>query len=338
MGRGSSKDQTGIDPRRRGATDGGEAGSGGVAASGEVVEATAITDLGQSELAAPDQMIESKRGIEYRWKVGEPGEDGYQQYAVLSVSHTRAGRRMYYPETNSPAMIVARLSAQDVSQDPSFPQLTRTRFNMSDPRQELLMKVAADRFSKKELAAVAEEALGRVTGDENAFRSEAEYRPDAAVVPEVRINEGDDLGGGDGPPPGSPPVPPRDPDDTTYSQPDRRFRGPAYNYLRKSDKLPTYEQIADEGDPICRVKLFSPSGRYTYYVAAATNYEGQTSPTLTGYVLSPLGPDADEWGDAPIGEMANVKGPFGLPIERDIHFKPMRLSEIQQALADGKHV
>jgi len=60
----------------------------------------------------------------------------------------------------------------------------------------------------------------------------------------------------------------------TYSQPDHRFKGPAYNYIRASDQLPSYEQIADVRDPLCKVKLFLAASRFTYYVAAVTDYDG----------------------------------------------------------------
>lgn len=110
-----------------------------------------------------------------------------------------------------------------------------------------------------------------------------------------------------------------------YSQPDPRFRGEAYEYLRAEDQLPTFEQLNEE-DPLCRVKLFAPVGRYTYYVAAATLYEGIEGPVLTGYCISPLGPECDEWGDQDIASIA--RAPFPLPIERDIHWEPKRLSQI----------
>jgi hypothetical protein len=46
------------------------------------------------------------------------------------------------------------------------------------------------------------------------------------------------------------------------------FTGAAYEYLRADDALPSYREIADEQDPLCRVKLFQPGSRFTYYVCA----------------------------------------------------------------------
>lgn len=320
MGRGSVNDHKGPSALSRLRGEGGSGGGGTPIGSGAPV----------FDLANPDQIVEKDRGIEYRWNVGEPAEDGTQQVAMLSVSHHRAGPRRYYTDTNSPAVLVARLFSEEIS--PGYQDgFSFVKISMSDPRNETLLKAPADRFSKKELAAFAEEARARLTGNENVFRALEDLDPDATITPEIRVNGGPDLGG----PPEPPPE--RDPNDRTYSQPNQQFRGPAYDYLRESDKLPTYDEIAEDDDPLCKVKLFSPSGRYTYYVAAATNYDGVDSPVLTGYCLSPLGPDADEWGDQDIGSISESSpGPFGLPIERDIHFKPMRLSEIMKAKEEGR--
>jgi hypothetical protein len=111
------------------------------------------------------------------------------------------------------------------------------------------------------------------------------------------------------------------------------FAGAAYDYLRADDALPSYREIAAEQDPLCRVKLFQPGSRWTYYVCAAAKYEGIDGPVLTGYCVSPLGPDCDEFGDqALLAEIARVRL-RGLPPERDLHFEPMRLSEVKAHVA-----
>lgn len=114
-----------------------------------------------------------------------------------------------------------------------------------------------------------------------------------------------------------------------YSNP---FSGkPAYKYLRASDKLPTYDELlkdlepsADPDDIVCKVKLFHPMSRMTYYVYAATDYSGQI--ILSGFMVSPLGPDCDEEGDVDIEELANLRP---LPVERDLHWKPKKFSDIR---------
>lgn len=119
----------------------------------------------------------------------------------------------------------------------------------------------------------------------------------------------------------------------SYRQPDVRFRRDAYEYVRVGDGLPSYEQIAKDDDPLCRVKLFLPGSRFTYYACALTDYEGTL--VLSGYVFSPLEPDFDAFEDASIAEIAAVRV-NGLPVERDLHFEPLRLSALAAELKAGR--
>jgi hypothetical protein len=116
-----------------------------------------------------------------------------------------------------------------------------------------------------------------------------------------------------------------------FTQPDRRFRGPAYRYVRAADRLPTLAELGSEADPICRVKLFLPSGRWTYYIAAVTRYDEQV--VMTGLCLSGLGSDCDEWGDESLDAVAATRV-LGLPPERDLHFRPMRRSQLTEQLRE----
>jgi hypothetical protein len=111
-----------------------------------------------------------------------------------------------------------------------------------------------------------------------------------------------------------------------FTQPDARFRGPAYEYVREADALPSIDELADD-DPLCKVKLFLAGSRWTYFVAAVTRYDEQT--VMTGYCVSPLGPDCDEWGDESLDRVAALRV-LGIPPERDLHYEPTRLSEIRR--------
>jgi hypothetical protein len=59
---------------------------------------------------------------------------------------------------------------------------------------------------------------------------------------------------------------------------------------------------------------------------------GIDGPVLTGHCVSPLGPDCDEFGDQAVTEIAAVRV-HGVPPERDLHFEPMRLSEVAAHIA-----
>jgi hypothetical protein len=73
--------------------------------------------------------------------------------------------------------------------------------------------------------------------------------------------------------------------------------------------------------------LFQPFSRWTYYVCAATAYDGIDGPVLTGYCVSALGRDCDEFGDQGLPEIAALRV-HGLPPERDLHFEPMPVSSV----------
>ena len=119
----------------------------------------------------------------------------------------------------------------------------------------------------------------------------------------------------------------------TATQPDPRFRGEAYRYLTDADELPDYDDLA--ADPLLKVKLFAPEGRLTYYVAALTMYGEQA--VLTGFMVSPLGADCDEFGDTALDELLELRTPrLGLPLERDLNFEPLTLSALREARDTGR--
>lgn len=93
---------------------------------------------------------------------------------------------------------------------------------------------------------------------------------------------------------------------------------PAYKYIREADKLPT--NIGDKGDPICKVKLFNPTGGGTWYLAS---YDPATE---IAYGVAEI--QVREAGPIYMPELVQYRGRFGLPIERDLHWDPKPMSEI----------
>lgn len=84
-----------------------------------------------------------------------------------------------------------------------------------------------------------------------------------------------------------------------------------------------YSQDGKGADAVAHVKFFG-GGRGTWY---ATEFDG--TDTFFGYVISPLGPDCDEFGYFTLTELQALRfKPFGLPIERDLHFRPTTLREL----------
>lgn len=86
---------------------------------------------------------------------------------------------------------------------------------------------------------------------------------------------------------------------------------------------PLYSMDGMGMDAVAHVKFFG-GGRGTWY---ATEFDGED--TFFGYVVSPLGADCDELGYFSLSELMSVRfPPFGLPIERDMHFRPAPLSAV----------
>ena len=87
------------------------------------------------------------------------------------------------------------------------------------------------------------------------------------------------------------------------------------------------QQDAAEPDPLPVVKFFNPVGAATW-LATELDADGDT---LFG--LADLGFGCPELGSFSLREIASVRLPFGLFIERDEHFAPMRPLSIWAATA-----
>jgi len=88
--------------------------------------------------------------------------------------------------------------------------------------------------------------------------------------------------------------------------------------LRK--KLPPlYSQDGKGGKAIAYVKFFTPDSGFTFW---ATEYDGED--TFFGLVDGHF----KELGYFSLSELESVNGPMGLPIERDLYWKPKTLEEI----------
>ena len=70
-------------------------------------------------------------------------------------------------------------------------------------------------------------------------------------------------------------------------------------------------------DPIVYLRLFTPDAAWTWL---ATEFDGED--TCFGLVLG----QATEWGYVSLRELERVRGPLGLPVERDLFFQPQPLS------------
>ena len=91
--------------------------------------------------------------------------------------------------------------------------------------------------------------------------------------------------------------------------------------LRK--KLPPLYATEDEQDPIVVCKFFYPDFSWTWY---AIEFDGDD--LFYGLVDG----DVLESGYFYLSELMTNRGKLGLPVERDLHFTPCRLSELRATL------
>ena len=91
------------------------------------------------------------------------------------------------------------------------------------------------------------------------------------------------------------------------------------NLLRTIPKL--YE-TEEQNNPIVYVKLFLDA--WTWYITEFS-IDGDI---CFGYVISPFGA---ELGYFSLNEIKSIKGSLGLGVERDLSFKPTKLSIIKKA-------
>jgi hypothetical protein len=87
-------------------------------------------------------------------------------------------------------------------------------------------------------------------------------------------------------------------------------------------KLPGLYATEKEKDPTALVKYFSPDSNWTWY---GTEYD-PGSKVFFGLVI---GFEA-ELGYFSLMELESVTGRLGLPVERDLHWNPKRISEIRK--------
>ena len=110
---------------------------------------------------------------------------------------------------------------------------------------------------------------------------------------------------------------------TILGQTRATFKSAAYQYIRTTDKLPSTDEANAQEDPLCRVKLFNPSGAGTWYIAGFD--------PATGLCFGVADIHEAEMGDFDINELIAVRGLFGLPIERDLFWSPARVSALLRA-------
>ena len=83
-------------------------------------------------------------------------------------------------------------------------------------------------------------------------------------------------------------------------------------------RLPKLYETEGQEDQIAQVKFFTPDSNWTFY---AIEFDGED--LFFGLVDG----FCKEFGYFSLSELESVRGPLGLPIERDLYFKPTPVSK-----------
>jgi len=104
---------------------------------------------------------------------------------------------------------------------------------------------------------------------------------------------------------------------------ERRLRVPRREPLldqESRDRLPELYSGEEQGINVeAQVKFFTPDSNWTWY---ASEFNGED--TFFGLVIGHVA----ELGYFSLSELEEVRGPMGLPIERDLYFGPKTLQEL----------
>ena len=90
---------------------------------------------------------------------------------------------------------------------------------------------------------------------------------------------------------------------------------------------PMYSQEALGLNALARVKFFTPDSNWSWY---ASEFDGQDTffGLVDGFEI--------ELGYFSLAELKQVRGNLGLPIERDLYFKPTPLQVLYDRLQDSR--
>lgn len=93
-------------------------------------------------------------------------------------------------------------------------------------------------------------------------------------------------------------------------------------------------ELDDDFDPEPVVKFFTPDGGATWLISAMY----PCAPDIL-FGLCDLGVGHPEMGDVSLGELKELRGRLGMPVERDLHFAAkMTLSQYAAAASASGHV
>jgi hypothetical protein len=100
-------------------------------------------------------------------------------------------------------------------------------------------------------------------------------------------------------------------------------------------RLPALYAQEENPDPMVVCKFFDPTSQWTWYATEGSPVDEDgfydTDKEKVDFVFFGLVSGLDvELGYFSLSELKSIRGKFGLPVERDLHFQPTRLSEVKR--------
>lgn len=96
------------------------------------------------------------------------------------------------------------------------------------------------------------------------------------------------------------------------------------------DQIPKLYETESQIDPIVYVKLFTPDANWSWFITELSIDKD----ICFGLVISPF-VENGELGYFSLNELKTVRGKLGLPVERDLWFKPTKLSDIKRMYCEN---
>ncbi len=91
---------------------------------------------------------------------------------------------------------------------------------------------------------------------------------------------------------------------------------------------PLYAQDGKGGKAMAYIKYFTPSSSWTWYILEGSPITDEIGKEVDFHFFALVEGQDKELGYVALSELESVGGPMGLPIERDLHWKPRMLAEI----------
>ena len=111
--------------------------------------------------------------------------------------------------------------------------------------------------------------------------------------------------------------------------PDQRIFKMVLLTKEKRKEIPAmYSQDGLGGDAIACLKMFTPDSSWTWYVIEGESVLDEDDKVIDFCFFGMVDGFEKELGYFLLSELEKIKGPLGLPIERDLYWKPTKLKDI----------